>query len=98
MGARLNSRTRTSVALVAGGVLALSGLTGCSSGPLDTKCSDFMNMSADEQTDIAIEWNKDSVGGDMAKVAASSTVSGFQTYCADPDHADDKISELEYTF
>ena len=98
MLARRTGRRTTPAALVAGGVLALATLTGCSSGPLDTTCSEFMEKSTEEQTEIVAEWNKDSVGEELAEISASSNLGSFQSYCSDPANSDDKIKDLEFTF
>ena len=98
MLARRTGRRTTPAALVAGGVLALATLTGCSSGPLDTTCSEFMEKSTEEQTEIVTEWNKDSVGEELAEISASSNLGSFQSYCSDPANSDDKIKDLEFTF
>lgn len=94
------SRQRhTPVAIVAGGVLALTMLTGCSSGPLDTSCSEFNELSETAQTDIVIAWDKDSgTSQEMAEIGASGNLASFRDYCGDEAHADDKIRELELTF
>lgn len=92
------STARRPAALATGALMALTTLVGCSSGPLDTTCSEFMEKPTDEQTDIIVEWNKDSVGEELAKISADSNLGTFQTYCADPTHADDKIRDLEFSF
>jgi hypothetical protein len=94
-------RTRpsnTASAFLATSVLALTMLTGCSSGPLDTSCSEFNEKSEAEQIEIATEWNKDAVGEEMAEMGAAGVRDSMLTYCADEAHADDKVGDLEYSF
>lgn len=96
---RQTQRRRTPAAIIAGGVLTLATLTGCSSGPLDTKCSEFMDSSESEQTDIIVEWNKDAgISEEMAEMGASGYLDSFRNYCGDEAHADDKIGDLDLTF
>lgn len=99
MLARSSRRQATPAAFIAGGVLALATLTGCSSGPLDTKCSEFVEMSETEQADVVKAWNKDKgMDGPMAEMSADSDRASMQDYCSDDSHADDKIGDLVQTF
>lgn len=85
--------------MIAGGVLALSALTGCSSGPLDTSCSEFMDLPESEQTTIVIEWDKDAGNSEeLAEIGASGNLASFRDYCGDEANADDKIRDLELSF
>ena len=99
MLSRSTHRRFTPAALVTGSVLALTTLTGCSSGPLDASCEEFMNKSESEQIDVITEWNKDSgLGDDLAEMGSSMYLQDFKAYCSDESHADDKIKDLELTF
>lgn len=96
---RFTYPTSKPAAFVAGGVLALTTLTGCSSGPLETKCSEFMEMPATEQAEIITAWNEENgMGGPLSEFSAESDLASFKTYCGDQDHADDKVKDLTMTF
>lgn len=90
---------RTPIALFATGVFSLVTLTGCSNGPLDTKCSEFVEMSESEQADVVKAWSDENGGaGGLGDITADSDRASMQSYCAEESHADDKIGDLVQTF
>ena len=60
----MNSRARLATAAAAAAALSVTALTGCSNGPLDTKCEEFLTLSASAQRDIVLAWEKDNNFGD----------------------------------
>ena len=94
----MNSRARLATAAAAAAALGVTALTGCSNGPLDTKCEEFLTLSASAQRDIVLAWEKDNNFGDgeMGELRADQDLPAMVEYCqGDPDA---KISELEYSF
>ncbi len=90
----MTRRRLTALALAA---FAVATLTACSSGPLDTKCEDFLTLSQSEQHDIAVAWAKETLKQeDLAQASANAALPQMVAYCqTDPDA---KIGELEYSF
>ena len=92
----MRTSTRLAATLLSA-ALALTALTGCSKGPLDITCSEFLALSQSQRVDIATQWSiKDGSAKEMAEMLAESTADGMASYCQ--DNPDTKISELERTY
>lgn len=81
---------RRIVGVVALTALSVSMLAGCSKGPADVACSDFLTLSTDKQTEVMEAW-----AAEKKMISGSLFLSNMIAHCeANPD---DVISDLSLT-
>ncbi|MBK8464013.1 MAG: hypothetical protein IPL36_13685 [Nigerium sp.] len=96
------SRMRTG-AMVAGAAIVAVLNAGCSQGPADITCAQFIKLSTSEQMDTVKAWReKKSISIPenevMAGMALSSDAVAMNAYCSKAKNAKDKLLDLSYTW
>jgi hypothetical protein len=74
--------------------------TGCGGG-LETSCGAYLKEDERAQVDLAAQWGSPSRDGKVRatdRIVAPSYREKLISYCSQPDHADDKLKDLEFGF